>query len=93
MLVALVHVLLLPDINTSAKPHNLHSTVMCHLKVVVSHSVCEFVVLQISAMGDPEGNAKGGFLILDQDLKVLSRTSSSTLAHSFTHQAASACGP
>ncbi len=29
-------------------------------------------VVQISAMGDPEGNAKGGFVILDQDLKVQS---------------------
>ncbi|DBA86469.1 hypothetical protein WJX79_005001 [Trebouxia sp. C0005] len=26
--------------------------------------------IMISAMGDPDGNAKGGFLILDQDLKV-----------------------
>ncbi|DBB10518.1 TPA: hypothetical protein ACH3X3_002056 [Trebouxia sp. C0006] len=26
--------------------------------------------IMISAMGDPEGNAKGGFVILDQDLKV-----------------------
>lgn len=29
-------------------------------------------LVQISAMGDPEGNAKGGFVILDQDLKVQS---------------------
>ena len=27
--------------------------------------------MQISTMGDPDGNAQGGFLILDQDLKVL----------------------
>ena len=26
--------------------------------------------VQISTMGDPDGNAQGGFLILDQDLKV-----------------------
>ncbi len=28
-------------------------------------------LVQISAMGDPEGNAKGGFLILDQNFKVV----------------------
>lgn len=65
-------------ISLSEKPHSLHSVVIPQPRVVVSHSACDFVVLQISAMGDPEGNAKGGFLILDQDLKVPNRTSSST---------------
>lgn len=40
-----------------------------YCQLVDTHSQLS-VMVQISTMGDPEGQAKGGFLLFDQDLKV-----------------------
>lgn len=57
----------------------------------IAEDVCKShkaTFVQISAMGDPEGNAKGGFLILDQDLKVPSSNPSLTRCPSSASSAA-----